>query len=96
MRILELAKRLWLPLKAEGFTSGYDHDDSPQSGILCVEKPGVDMTRVLDYLNQNGVIARLRLGRLRLAPHVYLSNEQIDRAVALIIDGARSTEQTSR
>ena len=84
-RILELTARLWAPLKAHGFTSGYDHGDAPQSGILCVEKPGVDMMRVAETLTQQGVVARVRLGRLRLAPHVYLTETQIDRAVALIL-----------
>jgi cysteine desulfurase / selenocysteine lyase len=88
-RILELTARLWGPLRAAGFTSGYDHGDQPKSGILCVEKPGVDMTEVATRLNEQGIVARVRLGRIRLAPHVYLSEEQIDRTVRLLVEAAR-------
>jgi len=87
-RILELANHLWQPLKAAGFTSGYEHD-APQSGILCVEKPGLDMSTVAEHLVSKGVVARVRLGRLRLAPHVYLLEQQLDRVIELLLDQAR-------
>lgn len=83
-RILELTAMLWEPLKAAGFTSGYDHD-APMSGILCVEKPGVDMDQVAKAVNEQGIVARVRLGRLRLAPHIYLTEAQLERAVQLIL-----------
>lgn len=87
-RILELTSRLWTPLREHGFTSGYDHDE-PRSGILCVEKPGCDMQKVAEVLAKEGIVARVRLGRLRLAPHVYLSEAQLDRVTSLLIEAAK-------
>jgi selenocysteine lyase/cysteine desulfurase len=35
-------------------------------------------------LKSRGIIAAARLGRIRLSPHVYLSEAQIDAAVAAL------------
>jgi selenocysteine lyase/cysteine desulfurase len=88
-RIRALAARLWQPLRSAGFTSGYDHGDEPLSGILCVNKPGVDLEKLTNTLIENGVVARLRLGRIRLAPHVYLREEQMDLVSRLLIEHAK-------
>jgi selenocysteine lyase/cysteine desulfurase len=88
-RIRELTSRLWRPLRDAGFNSGYDHGDHTASGILCVSKPGVDLGKLTDTLVENGVVARLRLGRIRLAPHVYLSEEQIDRVSQLLVEHSK-------
>ena len=83
-RILELTLRLYRGLSALGFGAAYQHGDAPQSGILSVRKPGVDVDRLSSTLAQRGFVTRVRLGHLRLAPHVYLSPEQMDATVAAI------------
>lgn len=82
-RILELTERLWQGLSVLGFESAYVHTH-PRSGILCVRKAGVDMDALCSALTAQGFIARVRLGHLRLAPHVYQSPEQMDSTVAAI------------
>jgi cysteine desulfurase / selenocysteine lyase len=83
-RILELTLRLNEGLSALGFSAAYGQGGAPRSGILSVRKPGVDVERLCSDLAQRGFVARVRLGHLRLAPHVYLSPAQMDAAVAAI------------
>jgi selenocysteine lyase/cysteine desulfurase len=83
-RILELTQRLWAGLSRAGFASAYDHGEQPRSGILCVRKPGVSIEAVCAGLTARGFVTRVRLDRLRLAPHVYLSPEQMDGTVEAI------------
>jgi len=84
-RILELTGRLWAGLEALGFRSGYRHA-APQSGILSVNRPGLDVDRLSKELEERQIVARVRLNRLRLAPHVYLSPSQMDRTVQAIAE----------
>ena len=88
-RILELTSRLWVGLSQHGFLAAYDHGNAPQSGILCVRKPGLDIHRLCADLGKRGFITRVRLEHLRLAPHVYQSPEQMDATVSAIDELAR-------
>jgi selenocysteine lyase/cysteine desulfurase len=88
-RIVELTSALWRGLSALGFESAYQHGDTPQSGILSVRKPGVDVDALCRYLGQRGIVARVRQGYLRLGPHVYLSDEQVEAAVSVIAELSR-------
>jgi cysteine desulfurase/selenocysteine lyase len=92
-RIHELAAELWQGLEALGFRSAYTRASAPNSGILAVEKPGVDCHRLARLLGSRGIIARERLGRLRLAPHVYLGPEQVARTVEAIAELTAGTGQ---
>jgi selenocysteine lyase/cysteine desulfurase len=55
------------------------------NGIVAAARPGVDAPELVSRLQQHGVVGAARLGRLRLSPHVYLSEEQLERAVSLIV-----------
>lgn len=83
-RILELTAQLWQGLSRLGFRSAYRHGEQPLSGILSVHKPDVNVEVLCTKLNQRGIISRVRLNHLRLAPHVYLSPTQIEATVARI------------
>ncbi|HMA94063.1 MAG TPA: aminotransferase class V-fold PLP-dependent enzyme [Polyangiaceae bacterium] len=85
-RILELTARLWNGLWELGFRSAYRHGQQPESGILSVHKPDLDIEALCAGLNQRGIVSRVRLNHLRLAPHVYLSPEQLDATVRAIAD----------
>ena len=85
-RIQELTEQLWGGLREAGFRSAYDRTRSGSSGILAVDKPGVDCGRLAELLSERGILARERLGRLRLAPHVYISPEQIAGTVKAIAE----------
>jgi cysteine desulfurase/selenocysteine lyase len=83
-RIVELADVLFAGLTALGFKSAYPRWAAPPTGILAVEKPAVDCRKLAGLLAGQGIVARERLGRLRLAPHVYLMPEELERAVQTI------------
>ena len=83
-RILELTRVLWAGLRSLGFECAYDCDSGPLSGILSVRKAGVDMDELCAKLTAQGFVARVRLNHLRLAPHIYLSLEQMHETVAAI------------
>jgi cysteine desulfurase / selenocysteine lyase len=88
-RLLELTARLLHGLSRLGFRSAYTHGDQPQSGILSVRKPGVDIDALCANLTKRGFVTRVRLEHLRLAPHVYESLEQMDATVAAIEELSR-------
>jgi selenocysteine lyase/cysteine desulfurase len=83
-RIAELTELLFAGLVKFGFRSAYSREAAPPSGILAMEKPGVDCRKLAELLAKRGIVARERLGRLRLAPHVYLMPEELERAVEII------------
>jgi selenocysteine lyase/cysteine desulfurase len=83
-RIHQLTGELWRGLEAVGFRSAYARDASPSSGILAVDKPGIDCRVLAQQLRTRGILAKERLGRLRLAPHIYISSEQLERTVETI------------
>ena len=80
-RIIELAGRLVAALRERGFIIAHDDFSRHPTGIVAVHKPGLNSDAVVARLAEAGVVAASRLGRVRLAPHVYLSEAQIDAAV---------------
>lgn len=81
-RILELAARLSVGLRERGFAVHSDAFGGARTGIVAVSRPGLDSAAAVKALKAKGIIAAERLGRVRLAPHVYNTEAQIDRAVA--------------
>ncbi|MFC1641565.1 aminotransferase class V-fold PLP-dependent enzyme [Myxococcota bacterium] len=83
-RIHELSDHLYAGLTTMGFRGAYDRAASPGSGIVAVDMPGVDCGHLVRLLHEKGIVARERQGRLRLAPHIYLLPEQLDRSLDTI------------
>jgi selenocysteine lyase/cysteine desulfurase len=79
-RILELAGYLSDRLRDVGFDVYSDRFEGARTGIVSVSRPGFDAADAVRALKAKGVVAAERLGRLRLAPHVYISESQLDRA----------------
>ena len=78
-RIYTLSDYLIEILKNNGFNVLSDFFQGAKTGIVVAEKSDIDILKFVKKLNENGVITRERLGRLRLAPHIYNSFEQLDR-----------------
>lgn len=58
------------------------------SGILAVQKPGIDNGKLVDWLwKEKKILAANRGGNLRLSPHFYLSVEDMDHALTAISEG---------
>jgi cysteine desulfurase / selenocysteine lyase len=54
------------------------------SGIVVLERPGVDYRAAVAKLRQNGVIVSCRRGRLRVSPHFYNDDDDLDLLRALL------------
>ena len=83
-RVKEITDRLIQGLLEKGFTIHSPREDESWSGIVSVSKEGKEPTELLKRLYGNRVIAAVRGGRLRLAPHFHNAEEHIDRVVALL------------
>lgn len=57
-------------------------DDASRAGIVVARFPGRDGGAVAAELNRRGVVVSPRLGAVRFAPHVYNSEEDIDKALS--------------
>ena len=58
--------------------------EANRSGILAVACQGVDTARLVHRLEQQGIICTCRGEYLRLAPHFYTGDEEIERAIAVL------------
>lgn len=77
-RILFLAGRLSDGLRSAGYTVHGDGHPEAATGIVAALRPGQDAAAAVKALKERGIVAAARLGRIRLAPHVYISEAQID------------------
>jgi len=83
-RISALGERLHQGLSSLGFVPAYDRSSAPPSGIVSMKHPAADSAALVTALGERGIVARERLGYLRLAPHVYLDERDIERTVATL------------
>jgi selenocysteine lyase/cysteine desulfurase len=83
-RIDTLADALADGLRALGFTLARDGFGGRGTGIVAADHPRRDAAALAAGLGRAGVVVAERLGRLRLAPHVYLSETQIAGTLAKI------------
>jgi selenocysteine lyase/cysteine desulfurase len=79
-------------LRANGFTvlQG-DAAAENASGIVSFHKPGLDLPALHQKLTTNGIVTSLRTDRqgqkyIRLSPHFYNSDAELDRTLALVGD----------
>ncbi len=87
-----LRKRAWLvpQLEAKGYT--VLHAEAPpqnSSGITSFYKPGADISPVYENLLKHSVITSLRTARggqkyIRLSPHFYNTDAELDRTLELV------------
>lgn len=83
-RILELNKRLAGGLRASGFQVYSDKFPDSPTGITVCEKKGIPARELVAHLKKNKIIVAERLGRVRLAPHIYISPDQIDETIRVM------------
>jgi cysteine desulfurase / selenocysteine lyase len=72
---------------AEGATAkGYDvlakRTPTTGAGIVCIRHPATDSHLIVRRLRDAGIIAAPRQGWVRMAPHFYISPDDIDRVIA--------------
>jgi selenocysteine lyase/cysteine desulfurase len=78
-RIYTLKEYLADGLRKNGFRIYSDHFPESKTGILAC-----DSAELVKILRDNKVISAVRLGRVRFAPHIYNSFEQLDRVIELL------------
>lgn len=82
-RLLALSGFLSKKLTEIGMTVYSDNFQNP-TAIIVFEAPGKDSTEVAKILQKNNIVCAVRLNRIRLAPHVYNSIEQLQKVVDLL------------
>ena len=85
-RVRHLLSRLRQKVKAAGFEILTPAESGLNGGILTIRKPGADMAALQERLTSERFICARREGWLRIAPHFYNTEEEIDRFVQLLHD----------
>jgi len=83
-RILDLTGLLEHGLRERGCLITSPRGKGESSGILCFRRPGRDTERLFNKLAAARVIVSLREGAIRLAPHFYNSEKEVERLLDLL------------
>lgn len=84
-RVLALADCAAQGLAGRGFQVLSSRRPGETSGIVMVTHPRHTADELVEHLAQRGVVVAARAGRLRVAPHFYNTEEEIDR----LLDGLK-------
>lgn len=79
-RIWELSAQLARRLRKVGFRLLADQFPDHPTGIIVCERPEADAGELVAALQENGVVAAERMGRVRFSPHVFNTPQQMDAA----------------
>lgn len=60
--------------------------EGQRSGIICFRHPRVSSDEIVAHLAERGITAASRLGSVRLSPHFYNTEDEIDRALAAVAE----------
>ena len=85
-RVRMLVKLLRERLEEKGFETLTPADPRRSAGVIDAHKPGADMVALFARLKEQGFICSLRENRLRIAPHFYNTEEEIERFCAALPD----------
>ena len=83
-RVVALADRVAAGLERLGFTLACARDTGgpgTRSGIVAGSHPERSAEELSDALAERGIVTSYRAGRLRLSPHVYNTEDEIDQAL---------------
>lgn len=79
-----LADRLLAGARRKGYAAAAERSRATGSGIVSIRKGGCDSDATVGMLNEHRISTASRLGWVRVAPHVYNTNEEIDRLLELL------------
>lgn len=86
-RIMDLTGYLAAGLRRRGMEVVSPWEDQQRSGIVVFRLPdGADPAALAEALNAAGVIVRIRGGGIRVAPHFYNNDDDVERLFA-VLDG---------
>ena len=73
-----LAQRTLDSALLKGYEAMTTRDTSSGSGVVSIRKPGIDSEGTVRQLNEQGISTAHRFGWVRVAPHFYNTEEEID------------------
>jgi selenocysteine lyase/cysteine desulfurase len=79
--VLALGDRLCEGLQSKGYEVVSSRRPQEASCIVCFVKPGIAAHELAKHLANNRIIAAARCGRLRFAPHLYNTFEEVEAVV---------------
>ena len=79
-----LAERIIEGAAAKGYRPMTPRDAASGSGIVSLRKQGLSSKAAVDALLEQGVVTSLRFGWLRVAPHFYATEEEVDRFLEIL------------
>ncbi len=79
-----LVEQLLAGAAHKGYAPAAERSRATGSGIVSLRKAGVDSGQTVKMLYENRISAALRMGRIRVAPHVYNTNGEVDRLLELL------------
>jgi selenocysteine lyase/cysteine desulfurase len=80
-RVLHLTEHLCERARAAGLGVFSSRRPEDRSGIVSLEAPGGDARALARRCRDEGIVVNVRAGRLRVSPHCYNTEEEIDRLV---------------
>ena len=83
-RILELTDLACERLQQAGGVIASDRTGDRRSGIVSWTLPGVDSAKLRQRFREAGVIVNCREGRLRISPHAYNNEEDVERLIDVV------------
>jgi selenocysteine lyase/cysteine desulfurase len=83
-RVRILVQLLRRRLEEKGFETLTPADPQRSAGVMDAYRPGLDMVALFARLKEQGFICSLRENRLRIAPHFYNTEEEIERFCAAL------------
>jgi cysteine desulfurase/selenocysteine lyase len=83
-RVLELTEHLCAGMRRIGLEVYSSRRAAEASGIVSLVVPGGDVRGLVRRLREAGVVVNQRAGRLRVSPHAYNTEEELDRLVELL------------
>jgi selenocysteine lyase/cysteine desulfurase len=69
---------------AKGYETMIPRTAATGAGIVSIRKPSLDARMVVSELRRHGITAAPRQGWARLSPHFYVSQEAIERVIAVL------------